>query len=216
VLCNLLYLSIVDFLGLAAPEWFLYSQSLHFVNKNIVSFIFQHFRYFVAHKHTWLLEVILFIFQLSCKIMSADSSQRRVRQRTEEAINATLVKVENRQAIPERNVLRADVSMAPLYFIAEIIRDNHWGYLYNSACIVYPRLVRKLFGYLEMVQDEDLGIILQTIVLGHVIQIDPQVISDIIDVPVLPVPASPFTEVVEPPTLEELRDFFHAHPQSHE
>jgi len=33
--------------------------------------------------------------------------------------------LENRKAIPERNVLRADVSVAPLDFIAEIIRGNY-------------------------------------------------------------------------------------------
>jgi hypothetical protein len=31
---------IVDILGLAAPKWFFSSQSLHFVNKYLVSFIF--------------------------------------------------------------------------------------------------------------------------------------------------------------------------------
>jgi hypothetical protein len=66
-------------------------------------------------------------------------------------------------------VLRADDSVAPLDFIAEIIMDHHWGYLYNCAFIVYPRLVRQFYGYLEMIQDEDLGIILQTIVQGHII-----------------------------------------------
>jgi len=148
--------------------------------------------------------------------MSTSSSQFRVQQRMEEARVATLVKVENRQAIQERNVLRADVSVAPLDFIVEIIRDNHWGYLYNCACIVYPRLVREFYGYLEMVQDEDLGIILHTTVQGHVIRIDPQVINDILDVPILSILANPFTEVVEPTTLKKLRDFFHAHPKPKE
>jgi hypothetical protein len=69
-----------------------------------------------------------------------------------------LAKIENRQAVPERNVLRADVMVAPLDFIADIIRDNHWGYLYNYACTVYPRLVREFYGY--VVQDDDQGIIL--------------------------------------------------------
>jgi hypothetical protein len=32
---------IVDILGLAAPEWFLYSQNFYFVNKYLVSFIFR-------------------------------------------------------------------------------------------------------------------------------------------------------------------------------
>jgi hypothetical protein len=64
---------------------------------------------------------------------------------------ATRAKVENRQAIPERNVLRADIMVAPLDFIAKIIQTNHWGYLYNCACPVYPRLVRDFHGHLEVV-----------------------------------------------------------------
>jgi hypothetical protein len=63
-----------------------------------------------------------------------------------------------------------------------------------------------------VIQDEDHGIIRQTSVQGHILQIDPQVISAIIDVPVLPVSASPFTKDMEPPTLEQLRDYFHARP----
>jgi len=92
--------------------------------------------------------------------------------------------------------------VAPLDYIAKIIRDNHWGYLYNCACTVCPKLVREFYWYLEVIQDEDHGIILQTSVQGHMLQFDPQVISAIIDVPVLPVSASPFIEDIEPPTLE--------------
>jgi hypothetical protein len=43
--------------------------------------------------------------------MSADSSQHRVQQRTDEARAASLAKIENRQVIPERNVLKADVML---------------------------------------------------------------------------------------------------------
>lgn len=93
------------------------------------------------------------------------------------------------QAIPKRNILRVDVMVAPLYYIVEIICDNHWGYLYNCACTIYPKLVREFYGYMEVTQDEDHGIILQTAIQGHVIQIDPHVISAIIDVLVLPVPS---------------------------
>jgi hypothetical protein len=63
--------------------------------------------------------------------------------------------------------------VAPLDFIVDIIKDNHWGYLYNCACTVYPRLVREFYGYLEVVHDVDQGIILQTYVQGHMLQIDP-------------------------------------------
>jgi hypothetical protein len=145
--------------------------------------------------------------------MSSGNSQCRVRQRTKEGLVATLEKVENRQATPERNVLRADIMRAPLDFIAEIIQENHRGYHYTCACPVYPRLVREFYGHLEVVQDDDSGIILQTTVQGNTIQIDPQPISFIIGVPVLPIPANSFIYILEPPSLEQLRDFFGAHPQ---
>jgi hypothetical protein len=45
-----------------------------------------------------------------------------------------------------------------------------------------------------------------------VIQIDPQVINRIIGVPVLHISGNPFNEVVEAPTLEDLREFFQAIP----
>jgi hypothetical protein len=106
--------------------------------------------------------------------------------------------------------------VAPLDFIIDIIRDNHWGYLYICACTVYPRLVREFYGYLEVVQDEDHGIILQTYVQGHLLQIDPHVISDLTDVLVLPISVSPFSEDMEPPTLEQLEKYFHGHPQGNE
>jgi hypothetical protein len=48
------------------------------------------------------------------------------------------------------------------------------------------------------------------------LQIDLQMISDLIDVPVLPISASPFSEDMEAPTSEQLREYFNAHPQGHE
>jgi len=61
------------------------------------------------------------------KNMSLGSFQRRVRQRTDEGIAAARARMENRQVIPERNVLGVDIMMTPLDFIAEIIQANHWG-----------------------------------------------------------------------------------------
>ncbi len=45
--------------------------------------------------------------------MSASSSQCRVHQRTEEGLEATRAKVENRQVLIERNVVKAGVMVAP-------------------------------------------------------------------------------------------------------
>lgn len=78
------------------------------------------------------------------------------------------------------------------------------------------RLVREFYTHLEVVHDEGSGIVLQFTVKGHVLQIDPQVISRIVGVPVLHIFASPFNEVIEALTLEDLREFFHAVPQDDE
>jgi hypothetical protein len=105
--------------------------------------------------------------------------------------------------------------VATLDVIDDIIQTCHWGYLYNCAYIVLPILVREFYRHLEVVQDEDSGIALQS-TEEHVFQIDPQVISRILGVPVLHISASHFTEVVEPHTLEQFREFFHAVPQGEE
>jgi hypothetical protein len=57
-------------------------------------------------------------------------------------------------------VVQADVLVAPLDVIDDIIQTYHWGYLYNYACIMLPRLVREFYAHLEVVQDEDSGIVL--------------------------------------------------------
>jgi hypothetical protein len=75
--------------------------------------------------------------------------------------------------------------VAPLDFIAQIIQENHWGYLYHCACPVYPWLVRDFYGHMEVIQDDESDIILQTTIRGHIIRIDPKVINSIIEVPVL-------------------------------
>jgi hypothetical protein len=57
--------------------------------------------------------------------MSAGSPQRRVRQRTEEDVAAFRARIMNRAVIPERNVIRADIMVAPLNDIHEIIQTSH-------------------------------------------------------------------------------------------
>jgi hypothetical protein len=81
--------------------------------------------------------------------------------------------MDSRQVLPERNILRADLVNAPLNFIAQLIQDNHWAYLYNCACLVYPRLVRDFYGYMVVTQEDERGLIMQTTVRGHTFQIDP-------------------------------------------
>jgi hypothetical protein len=51
VLYNFFCFWIVEFLGLAAPEWFFSSQSFHFVNKYL-SFYFLHLKIFLLHTNT--------------------------------------------------------------------------------------------------------------------------------------------------------------------
>jgi hypothetical protein len=75
--------------------------------------------------------------------------------------------------IPKRNIVRIDVMVAPLDVINDIIQIYNWDYLCNCACIMLTRLVREFYMHLEVVQDEENGIVLQCTVEGHVIQIDP-------------------------------------------
>jgi hypothetical protein len=59
-------------------------------------------------------------------------------------------------------------------------------------------------------------VVLQSTVDGHIITVDSQIISQFIGVPVLDLSASPYNEVVLPPSTDDLREFFHAVPQGKE
>jgi hypothetical protein len=122
----------------------------------------------------------------------------------------------DRNVIAERNVVRADIMVPPLDSIYETIQTYHRGYLYTCACIVLTRLVRLFYANMEVVQDDDRGVVLQSTVDGHIITVDPQIISHFTGVPVLDLPGSPYNEVVLPPSLDDLREFFHAVPQGEE
>jgi hypothetical protein len=80
-------------------------------------------------------------------------------------------------------------------------RRTNWGYLHSCACVVYTRLVKLFYTNLEVVQNDDCGLVLQSTVAGHIITVDPQVISHIIRVPVLEISASPYNEVVLPSSM---------------
>jgi hypothetical protein len=136
--------------------------------------------------------------------MSAVSSQHRVRQRTEEERSALQAKIMDRTVIVERNVVRSDIMVPPLDSIYETIQTYQWGYLYTYACIVLTRLVRLFYANLEVVQDDDRGLVLQSTIDGHIITVDPQIISHFIGVPILELPGSPYNEVVLPPSLDDL------------
>jgi len=147
-----------------------------------------------------------------CRIMSAGSPPRRVRQRTMEDRAAIQAKIMDRTVIAKRNVIRSDIMVPPLDNILDIIQTYNCGYLHNCACVVYTRLVKLFYANLEVVQNNDRGVVLQSSVAGQIIIVDPQVISHIIRVLVLEISASPYNEVVLPPSLDDLREFFHAIP----
>jgi hypothetical protein len=135
-----------------------------------------------------------------CRIMSAGSPPRRVRQRLVEDRAAIQAKIMDHSVIAERNVLRVGIMVPPLDIILDIIQTYNWGYLHSCACMVYTRLVKLFYANLGVVQNDDRGVVLQSSVAGHLITIDPQVISHIIQVPVLDILASPYNEVVLPPS----------------
>jgi hypothetical protein len=88
---------------------------------------------------------------LFCRIMSAGSPQRRVRQRTEGDRGALRAKIMDRPVIAKRNVIRSDIMVSPLDSIHDTIQTYHWGYLHNCACVVYTKLVRLFYANLEVV-----------------------------------------------------------------
>jgi hypothetical protein len=156
------------------------------------------------------------LVSLLCRIMSTGSPQRRVRQRTVEDRATLQAKTMDRTVIAERNVIRSDIMVPPLDSIHAIIQTYNWGYLHSWACVVFTRLIKLFYANLEVVQNDDRGLVLQSTVAGHIITVDPQVINHIIRVLVLKISAIPYNEVVLPPSLDDLREFFHAIPQGEE
>jgi hypothetical protein len=142
--------------------------------------------------------------------MSASNPQPRVRPRTEGDRTAIRIKIMNCPVIAEWNMVRSDIMVAPLDSIHDTIQTYYWGYLHSCAYVVYTRLVRLFYANLEVLQDDERGLVLQSTVLGNIITVDPQIISQVIGVPVLEM--SGYNEVVLPPSMEDLREFFHAVP----
>jgi hypothetical protein len=89
-----------------------------------------------------------------------------------------------------------------------MLLENQWEYLYNCAYPAFPRLVLKFYGNMIIIQDDDRGLIMQTMVRGQPIQIDPQLISVVIGVPVLLVSGVLFPAGDQAPSIDFLHDFF--------
>jgi len=119
--------------------------------------------------------------------------------------------MQSRQVLSEWNLLRVDLRDPVLLPIAQMLLENNWEYLYNYACQAFPRLVQEFYGHMIIIQDDDRGLIMQTMVRGQTILIDPQLISLVILIPVLPVSGVPFPD--EAPSIEFLHDFFGTRPQ---
>jgi hypothetical protein len=147
----------------------------------------------------------------SPEIMSFDDSPPHVRQRIEESVTDRLHRMQSRQVLSERNLLLADMRDPVLLPITQMLLENNLEYLYNCACQAFPWLVREFYGHMIIIQDDDRGQILQTMVRGQTILIDPQLISFMIGVPVLLVFWVLFPE--EAPNIEFLHDFFGTRPQ---
>jgi len=145
--------------------------------------------------------------------MSSDDSPPRVKQRTEESVADKLYRMQLWQVLSDQNLLRTDLRDPFLLPIAQILLENQWEYLYNCACPAIPRLVREFYGNMIIIQDDDRGLIMQTMVIGQSIQIDPQLISVVIGVSVLPVSSIPFPAGDEAPSIDFLHDFFGTRPQ---
>jgi hypothetical protein len=67
---------------------------------------------------------------------------------------ASKAKIMNRLVIPKRNVIRADILVAPLDVINEVIQTYHRGSLHNCTCIVLTDVKfncpRKYMNHLQL------------------------------------------------------------------
>lgn len=102
--------------------------------------------------------------------------------------------------------------VAPFSYIDEIIQENHWQYLYSCSNLVHPCLFNDFYAYMEVVQDADDCLTLQTTVRGVTIRVDAALISTFIRVPMAPNEGVPYQDSVDPPSMEEMIQFFdHLH-----
>jgi hypothetical protein len=116
--------------------------------------------------------------------------------------------MQSRQVLLERNLFRPYLRDIVLLPIVQMLLENQCEYLYNCACSAFPRLVWEFYGNMIIIQDDDRGLIMQTMVRGQIILIDPQLISSMIGVPVLPILGVPFPHGDETPNIDFLHDFF--------
>jgi hypothetical protein len=98
--------------------------------------------------------------------MTSDDSPPRVRQRIEESVADRLHRMQLRQFLSEQNLLSTDLRDLVLLPIAQMLLENQWEYLYNCSCPAFLRLVREFYGNLIIIQDDDRGLIMQTMVKG--------------------------------------------------
>jgi hypothetical protein len=77
--------------------------------------------------------------------------------------------MQSQQVLSERNLLRTDLRDLVLLPIAQMLLENQWEYLYNCACPAFPRLVREFYGHMIVIQDDDKGLIMQTMIKGQTI-----------------------------------------------
>jgi len=59
-----------------------------------------------------------------------------------------ILRMENRQVLSERNLLRVNLRDPVLLLIGKMLLENQWEYLYNYACPAFPRLVRDFYGHM--------------------------------------------------------------------
>jgi hypothetical protein len=161
---------LASYIFLESPFYCRYNAEFFFGTNKILTFL----RLFLAN-----------LVGYFCRIMSTGSAQCRFQQRTQGDLSALRAKIMDRTVIAERNVVRPDIMVAPLDSIHDIIQTYHWGYLHNCACVVLTRLVMLFYANLEVVQDDDHELVLQSSVDWHIIIVDPQIISQVIGVHVL-------------------------------
>ncbi len=95
--------------------------------------------------------------------------------------------------------MRADVMAAPLFYIDEIIQENHWQYLYSCSNLVHLRLVKDFYAYMKIFQYSKNCPILQTTIHGMTIRVDQGLINTRTGVLETKLLGVPYPDYVNPP-----------------
>jgi len=132
--------------------------------------------------------------------MSYTDSQGRLYKRSIAEAEAAMAKIDKGTIVMERAVVRQDVMVALFAFINETFQENGWQSLFTSNKF-YLRLVGEFYKNMKIAFFSPDGPVLETTVREQFIQIHPDLISRMTNIPLAPFSGIPFPNSTPAGTL---------------